>query len=76
MKRTKKKIKIKWKNIALLGSLLLCAYIVAHDLFMLTIYSWITGKCIGWTWFGFVTFLIVFALGGKIVEYFIEEINE
>ena len=47
MKRTNKKIKIKWKNIALLGVLLLCAYIVAHDLFMLTIYSWITGKYIG-----------------------------
>lgn len=76
MKRTNKKIKIKWKNIALLGVLLLCAYIVAHDLFMLTIYSWITGKYIGWTWVGFLTFLIAFAVGGEIVDYFVEEINK
>lgn len=76
MKRTSKKIKIKWKNIALLGVLLLCAYIVAHDLFMLTIYSWITGKYIGWTWFGFLTFLTAFAVGGEIVDYFVEEINK
>lgn len=76
MKRTKKRLKIKWNNIALLGVLLLCAYIVIHDLFMLTIYSWITGHMLGWTWFGFITFIISFAVGGEIIEYFYEEINK
>ncbi len=73
MKRTKKRLKIKWKNIALLIVLLMCAYIVGHDLFMLTIYSWITGRMAGWTWFGFLTFLLAFAIGGEILEYIIED---
>lgn len=76
MKKNKKRLKIKWRNVALLGVLLLCAYIVGHDMFMLTIYSWITGKMLGWTWFGFLTFIIAFAVGGEIIEYFIDEINE
>lgn len=76
MKRTRKKLKIKWGNIALLGVLLLCAYIVIHDMFMLTIYSWITGQMLGWTWLGFITFIISFAVSGEIIEYFYEEINK
>lgn len=76
MKKNKKRLKIKWKNVALLGVLLLCAYIVGHDFFMLTIYGWITGQMLGWTWFGFLTFIIAFAVGGEIIEYFIDEINE
>ena len=43
---------------------------------MLTIYGWITGNMYGWTWFGFLTFIIAFAVGGEIVEYFYEEINK
>lgn len=76
MKKNKKRLKIKWRNVALLGVLLLCAGIVLHDLFMLTIYGWITGNMYGWTWFGFLTFIIAFAVGGEIVEYFYEEINK
>lgn len=76
MKRNKKKLKIKWKNIALLIVLLMCAYIVGHDLFMLTIYSWVKGVSCGWTWFGFLTFLLAFAIGGEIIEYFIDEFME
>ena len=76
MKRTKKRLKIKWKNIALLLILLVCAGLVIHDVYMLTIYSWITGRMAGWTWFGFLTFLLAFAIGGEIVEYFIDEFME
>lgn len=72
----KNKRKISFKKIALLGILLLCTYIVLHDLYMLTIYSWITKTMVGWTWFGFTTFIVAFAVGGEIVEYFIEEINK
>ena len=76
MKRTKKRLKIKWKNIALLVILLMCTYIVGHDVYMLTIYSWITGNMYGWTCFGFLTFLLAFAIGGEIIEYFIDEFME
>lgn len=76
MKRTNKKIKIKWKNVLLLMLLLLCAYVVAHDVFMLTVYPLVTDKYVGWTWFGFATFIMAFALGGVIVEYIDTEINE
>lgn len=76
MKNNKKRLRIKWKNVGLLAILLLCVYIVGHDLFMLTIYGWITGNMYGWTWFGFITFVIAFATGGEIVEYFIAEINK
>lgn len=51
----------------------MCAYIVGHDLFMLTIYSWVKGVSCGWTWFGFLTFLLAFAIGGEILEYIIED---
>lgn len=75
MKRNNKKIKIKWKNVLLLMLLLLCAYVVAHDVFMLTVYPLVTDKYVGWTWFGFATFIMAFSLGGVIVEYIDEEIN-
>ena len=73
MKKKKKRLKIKWKNIALLLILLVCAGLVIHDVYMLTIYSWITGRMAGWTWFGFLTFLLAFAIGGEILEYIIED---
>lgn len=76
MKRTKKKIKIKWLNVALVVVFLMCLYVILHDMFMLTIYSWITGKMVGWTWFGFLTFILAVAIGGEIFEYFEEEINK
>lgn len=76
MKRTKKKLKIKWKNIALLMTLLVCACIAIYDAYMVTIYSWIKGVSCGWTWFGFLTFLLAFAIGGEIIEYFIDEFKE
>ena len=76
MKRTKRRLKIKWKNIALIIILLICAYIVGHDLLMLTIYSWVKGVSCSWTWFGFLTFLLAGAIGGGIIEYFIDEFKE
>jgi len=76
MKRKNKKFKIKWKNVLLLMLLLLCAYVVAHDVFMLTVYPLVTDKYVGWTWFGFATFIMAFALGGVIVEYIDAEINK
>lgn len=61
---------------ALLIVLLMCAYIIGHDLFMLTIYSWVKDVSYGWTWFGFLTFLLAFAVGGEIIDYFIDEFKD
>lgn len=71
-----KRIKIKWKNVALAIVFLICAYVVLHDMFMLTIYSWITGQMVGWTWLGFLTFILAIAVGGEIFEYFEDEFNK
>lgn len=49
----KRKVKVKWGNIILI----ICASIIIHDLFMLSVYPLITGKTAGWTWFGFITFM-------------------
>jgi len=76
MKRTKKKIKIKWDNVALLLIMLVCGGVVIHDVFMITIYSWITSYMVGWTWYGLITFLLALFIGGEILEYFIEKIKK
>ena len=76
MKRKNKKFKIKWKNVLLAVILLMCIGLILHDLFMLTVYPLVTDKYVGWTWFGFLTFLTAFAVGGEIVDYFVEEINK
>lgn len=76
MKRKNKKFKIKWKNVLLAVILLMCIGLILHDLFMLTVYPLVTDKYVGWTWFGFATFIMAFVLGGVIVEYIDEEINE
>lgn len=69
----KKKVKIKWLNIALTLIFLLCVYVVLHDLYMITIYSWINNQMVSWSWFGLIIFLLALTIGGDIFEYFIEE---
>jgi len=71
-----KKLKIKWKKLSLLIVLLICAYVVGHDLLMVTVYSLIKGTSCGWTWYGFSTFLLAFFTGGEIFGYFIDEFNK
>lgn len=71
-----KKKKIKWKNIILLVILLLCVYIVIHDLFMLTIYSWITSNLVSWTWFGLAIFIVALIIGIFIIDFFKKEIDK
>lgn len=71
-----KKIKIKWKNVVLLTTLLLCAILVIHDLYIIVIQPCINGKMAGWTWFGFGTFILVFVIGGAIIDYLNDEINK
>ncbi|MBQ7307317.1 MAG: hypothetical protein IJW82_02210 [Clostridia bacterium] len=76
MKKNKKKLKIKWKNVSLAVILLMCIGLILHDIFMITIYSWITGNLYGWTWLGLLTFILAIGIGGEIIEYFDDEINK
>ena len=62
--------RIKWKNMALLIILIICSYVILHDMYMLTIYTSITGKLTSWTLVGFTTFVISIITSGYIVEYF------
>lgn len=50
--------KIKWVNVLKIILFMVCLGIILHDVYMLTIYSSITGKLCTYTWFGFLTFLI------------------
>ena len=60
--------KVKWLNVLeallFLGSLA----VIIHDLFMVTVYSWFTSQLVGWTWFGFGTFILAFMVAGLIFE--------
>ncbi len=49
--------KIKWLNVLELLLFFSCLALVIHDLFMITIYSWINQISIGFTWFGLGTFI-------------------
>lgn len=71
-----KKLKIKWGNLGLMCILIICLIVVLHDLYVIFIQPWITGISAGWTWFGFITFILAFFTGGAIIDYFIDEIKK
>ena len=50
--------KIKWKNVLKLIAMLISAAIVIYDVFMLGFSPFFTGEMLGWTWYGFITFII------------------
>ena len=62
--------KIKWKNLFKLVILLICISTILHDLYMLTIYSWINSVTVSWTSSGLLTFVF----SGLLSEYLIEEL--
>lgn len=74
MKR--KKLKIKWKNVVKLIVFIFCILMIFHDLFMLTIGSWISGNLYSWTWFGFITFLLFCSIACMIYADFEEQIEK
>lgn len=43
--------RIKWLNVLEIVGFIGCLALIVHDLFMVTIYSWITSNMVGWTWF-------------------------
>lgn len=62
--------KIKWKNLFKLVILIICVSTIFHDLYMLTIHSWINSTTVSWTSFGLLTFV----LSGLLSEYLIEDL--
>ena len=60
--------KINKKNVAKVIVLIESLGIVIYDLFMIIIYPVITGELIGWTIFGFSTFIISLMISISIIE--------
>ena len=51
--------KIKWKNVFKALIFVFCICTILHDFYMLSIYSFITGKLCSLTWFGIITYLSI-----------------
>ena len=68
-----KKKKIKWGNVCKAIIFLFCIGLILHDLYMLTIHSWITNELCSWTWLGLTTFLLAIITAGVISEDFEEK---
>ena len=60
--------KINWKNVMKLIIMFISMLVILHDTYKLTIYSSITGKLVGFTWFGFITFILCIGLVIAIYE--------
>lgn len=65
--------RIKWKNMALLIILILCSSVILKDMYMLTIYSSITGKLMGLSFIGIIELITCVLVGINIIEYFDEK---
>ena len=56
----------------------LSSFVLLSSFLVLVVVSFFVSSLVVWGffWFGFLTFLIAFAVGGEIVDYFVEEINK
>lgn len=54
----KKRIKINLKTLAVLVIAIIAAYVILHDIYMLSIYSWINKITVSWSWLGLFTWII------------------
>lgn len=71
----KKKLKIKWLNVIKLILFVFCVYMILHDLYMITIHNYITGNMYGYTWLGFITFILLVMIAGIIYDDFEEQMK-
>lgn len=65
--------KIKWINVLKLITFMACICVIVHDIYVLTVKTLITGNLYGFTWFGFITFLLVCGLATLIYADFEEQ---
>lgn len=70
-----KKKKIKWINVIKAIVFIFCISMILHDVYMLTVASWVTGKLYSWTWFGLLTFILFCSIAGMIYDDFEEQIK-
>lgn len=66
---------IKWLNVLKIIGFIGCLALIVHDLFMVTVYGWITSNMVGWTWFGFATFVAAIMTAGTIFDDLEEQWN-
>lgn len=69
----KKKIRLNWKNIGKVIIFIICFGFVMYDFYMLGIYPILTGKLVGWTMMGFMSFVTALIMLASIYEDFKEE---
>lgn len=67
--------KIKWLSVLELLLFFGCLALVIHDLYMLTIYSWIKSISVSFTWLGLGTFVIALMVIGVIYDDLEEKVN-
>ena len=58
---------------ALLIILIVCSSVILKDVYMLTIYSSITGKLMGLSFIGIIELMVCVLVGINIIEYFDEK---
>lgn len=68
-----KKVKIKWLNVGKLILFIFCICTILHDLYMVTLYSYISGSMYGWSSYGFLTFILFCIVAVVIYEDFEEQ---
>ena len=67
--------RIKWLNVLKIIGFIGCLALIVHDLFMVTVYGQITSNMVGWTWFGFATFVAALMTAGTIFDDLEEQWN-
>lgn len=72
----KKKIKIKWKNVALAIVGMISSFIVLDTVYIITVRGWITDQLATITWAGIVINIISLTISVSIILYFIEELHK
>lgn len=66
--------RIKWKNVIKSGVLLICLSVMLHDMGTI-LYGVITGQSIGFTHFGFITFLFITGIASTLFDDLEEQIK-
>lgn len=72
----KRRKKIRWGNVIKAIALLICIGVIVKDIYMLTLYSFITGNYVGFSWLGLVTSVSCFLIGLCIIEDFAEQMEK
>ncbi|MBO6243612.1 MAG: hypothetical protein J6O41_03475 [Clostridia bacterium] len=68
--------KIKWLNVMKFVMFVFCVSILLHDLYVISIKSWITGYQASFTIYGFITFLLLFTISSFLYDDFEEQIKK